>query len=144
MTEAVAAGQIGGGETIGRGVDHLDRARRRQVGAETRADLAIESSERTDRDRGHRQLVFLEDDETDATARGGVDAVPAEQLLHRGGVVRLVSPAEILGEDAQAARVPPTPGGDEREAERQPDQRRREATEPRMPEEELQHEGEGR
>ena len=88
--------------------------------------------------------MFLQDHEADTTAGRGVDAVPAEERLHRRGVMRFVGPSEIVGQGAEAARIPPTPAGDEREAEQQAEQSGGEATEPRMPEEELLHEGEGR
>jgi len=88
--------------------------------------------------------MLLKDDEADTAARGGVDAVPAEELFHRTRVMRLVSLTEIVGEGAQAARVPPAPSSDQRDAEQKADQRRGKATEPRLLEEELQHEGEGR
>ncbi len=144
MAKTVAAGQIGGGEAVCGGEGHLDGAGGRQVGAETRADLPIKGGERADRDRVDRQNMLLEDDEADAAARGGVDAVPAEELFHRTRVMRLVSLTEIVGEGAQAARIPPAPGGDQRDAKQKASQRRGEAAEPGMPEEELLHEGEGR
>ena len=144
MTEAVAAGQIGRREAVRGGEGHLDGAGGRQVRAEARAGLPIESGERAHRDRGDRQLVLLEDDEADAAAGGGIDTIPAEELLHRDGVMRLVGLTEIVGEGAETARIPPAPGGDQRDAEEKAHQRRGEATEPGMLEEELQHEGEGR
>lgn len=144
MTEAVAAGQISGGEAVRGGESHLDRAGRGEVRAEGRSGLSIEGVERARRDRGDRKFVFLQDDEADAAAGGRVDAVPAEELFHRDRVMRLVGLTQIVGEGAEAARIPPAPGGDQREAQQEPDDRRGEATEPRMPEEELQHEGEGR
>ncbi len=58
--------------------------------------------------------------------------------------MRLVGQTEIGGEDAEAARIQPAPGGDQRNAEQQAKHRRGETTEPRMAEEELQHVGEGR
>ena len=88
--------------------------------------------------------MFLKDDETDASAGGGVDAIPAEELFYRERIVRLIGLTEIFGEGAEAARVPPAPGGDQRNAEQQAKHRRGETTEPRMAEEELQHVGEGR
>ena len=144
MAEAISACQVGGGQAIRGGEGHLNGAGGRQVRAEARAGLPIESGERAHRDRGDRQLMLLKDDEADAATGGGVDAVPAEELLHRDRVMRLVGLTEIVGEGAEAARIPPAPGGDQRGAEQKPEQRRGEATEPGMPEEELQHEGEGR
>ena len=144
MAEAVAAGQIGGRQTVRGGEGHLDAPGRRQVGAKPWAGLTIESGERAHYDGVHRQLVFLQDDKADATAGGRVDAVPAEEPLHRGSVMRLIGLPEIVGEGTEAARIPPTPNGDQRDAEQKARQRRGEATKPRMPEEELQHEGEGR
>lgn len=144
MAKAVAAGQIGCREAICGGEGHLDGARRRQVRAEARADLPIESGERAHRDRGDWQLVLLEDDETDTTAGGGVDAVPAEELFHRERVMRLVSLPEFVGKGAETARIPPAPGGDQRDAEQKAEQGRGEATKPRLLEEEWRHEGEGR
>ena len=88
--------------------------------------------------------MLLQDDEADATAGGGVDAVPAEELLHRDRVMRLVGLTEIVSEGAETARIPPAPSGDQRDTEQKADQRRGEATKPRMTKEELQHEGEGR
>jgi len=88
--------------------------------------------------------VLLQDDETDAPAGGGVDTVPAEELLHGDRVMRLVGLTEIVSEGAETARIPPAPGGNQRSAEQKPDQRRGDATKPGKAEEELQHEGEGR
>ena len=88
--------------------------------------------------------MLLQDDETDTAAGGRVDTVPAEELLHGDCVVRLVGLTEIVGQGAEAPCIPPAPSGDQRDAEQKPEQRRREATKPRMAEEELQHEGEGR
>ena len=141
---AVAAGQIGGGKTVGGIESDFDRRGGREIRTEAGAGLPIEHGERTDDDRSDRQLVFLQDDQADARAGPGIDAIPAEELLHRRGVVFLIGEAELGREDAEAARVPPTPTGDEHHAEQQAHQRRGEATEPRMPEDELQHEGEGR
>jgi hypothetical protein len=78
------------------------------------------------------------------TPGGGVDTVPAKELLHGDRVMRLVGLTEIVGQGAETARIPPAPGGDQRGAEQKPEQRRRETAKPRMAEEELQHEGEGR
>ncbi len=144
MAKAVAAGQIGGRKAVRGGEGHLDGTLGRQIRAEPRSGLPIESRERAHDDRGDRELVFLEDDETDAGAGGGVDAIPAKESLHRGGVMRLVGQTEISGKDAEAARIPRAPGGDQRNAEQQAEYRRGETTEPRMAEEELQHVGEGR
>jgi len=88
--------------------------------------------------------VLLQDDETDAPAGGGVDTVPAEELLHGDRVMRLIGLTEIVSEGAETARIPPAPGGNQRSAEQKPDQRRGDATKPGKAEEELQHEGEGR
>ena len=88
--------------------------------------------------------MLLQDDETDTTAGGGVDTVPAKELLHGDRVMRFVSPTEIVGQGAEAPCIPPAPSGDERDAEQKPDQRRGEAAKPGKVEEELQHEGEGR
>jgi len=88
--------------------------------------------------------MLLQDDETDAAAGSSVDAVPAEELFHGDRVMRLVGLTEIVGQGAETARIPPAPGGDQRGAEQKPEQRRRETAKPRMAEEELQHEGEGR
>ncbi len=106
--------------------------------------MTVERGKRAHDHRGDRQFVFLQDHEADTTAGRGVDAIPAEERLHRRGVMRLIGPTEIVGQDAEAARIPPSPGGDQRDAEQKAHQRRGEATEPGMPEEELQHEGEGR
>jgi hypothetical protein len=144
MTETVAAGQVGGRKAVRGGEGDFDGPGGRQVRAKTRAGLPVESGERAHRDRSDRKLVLLQDDEADTAAGGGVDAVPAEELLHRDRVVRLVGQTKIVGQGAETARIPPAPDGDQRGAEQKPDQRRGEATEPRMPEEELQHEGEGR
>ena len=144
MTEAISAGQIGRREAVRGGEGHLDGAGGRQVRAEARARLPVESSERAHRDRGDWELILLKDDEADTAAGGGIDAIPAEELLHREGVMRLVGLTEIIGEGTETARIPPAPSGDQRDAEQKAHQRRGEATEPRMPEEELQHEGEGR
>ncbi len=141
---AITAGQVGGGKTVRRGEGHLDGAGGRQVRAEAQTGLPIESGERAHRDRGDRQLMFLEDDKANAAAGGSIDAIPAEELLHRNCVMRLVSLTKIGREDAETARIPPAPGGDHCDAEQQAKQRRGEAAKPRMPEEELQHEGEGR
>jgi len=144
VAKTVTAGQVSGREAVRRGEGHLDGAGRRQVRAETGTWLAVDERERTDGDGGHREFVFLKDDETDASAGGGVDAIPAEELFYRERIVRLIGLTEIVGEGAEAARVPPAPGGEQRDAEQKAGQRRGEATEPGMPEEELQHEGEGR
>ena len=58
----------------------------------------------------------MEDDETDTPAGGGIDAVPAEELLHRDGVMCLVGLTEIIGEGTETARIPPAPNGDQRDA----------------------------
>ena len=144
MAEAVASGQIGGRQAVRGSESHLDSPGGRQVRTEARARLPIESGERTHRDRVHRQLIFLQDDEADTTAGSRIDAVPAEEPLHRDRVMRLVGLTKIFGEGAETARIPPAPGGDEHQAEQKARHRGEEATEPRMPEEELQHEGEGR
>ena len=116
MTEAVSAGQIGRREAVRGGEGHLDGAGGRQVRAEARAGLPVESGERAHRDRGDRELILLEDDETDTAAGGGIDAVPAEELLYRDGVMRLVGLTEIIGEGTETARIPPSPNGDQRDA----------------------------
>ncbi len=145
MTEpTVAPGQEGGGEAVGRVIGDFDLGIRRQVGAQARPGLAVERGKRAHDHRGDRQFVFLQDHEADTAAGRRVDAVPAEERLHRRGVMRLVGAAKIVGQGAESARVPPTPAGDQRDAEQKADQRRGETTEPGMPEEELQHEGEGR
>ncbi len=144
MAKAVTAGQIGSGEAVRGGEGHLDGAGWRQVRAEAWADLPIKGGEGADRDRVDRQRVLLQDDETDTAAGGRIDAVPAEELLHGDRVVRLVGLTEIVGQGAEAPRIPPAPSGDQRDAEQKPEQRRRETAKPRMAEEELQHEGEGR
>ncbi len=144
MAKAVAAGQIRGRKAVRGGEGHLDGAGGRQIRAEPRSSLPIESGERARGDQGDRQFVLLQDDETDTAAGGGVDAVPAEELFHRERVMRLVSLPEFVGEGAETARIPPAPSGDQRDTEQKADQRCGEATEPRMLEEELQHEGEGR
>jgi len=112
MTKAVAAGQIGGREAVRGREGDLDGPGRREIRTKARARLPIESGERTDRDRLYRQLVFLQDDEADAAASGGVDAIPTEELLHRDRVVRLVGLTKICGERAETVRIPPAPGGD--------------------------------
>jgi len=56
--------------------------------------------------------VLLQDDETDTTAGGGVDTVPAEELLHGDRVMRLVGLTEIVGQSTETTRVPPTPAND--------------------------------
>lgn len=144
MAKAVAAGQIGGRKAVRGGEGHLDGAVGRQIRAEPRSGLPIESRERAGGDRGDRQFVLLQDDKADATAGGGVDAVPAEELLHGDGVMRLVGLTEIIGEGAETARIPPAPSGDQRDAKQKANQRRGETAKPRMAEEELQHVGEGR
>ena len=50
MTEAISAGQIGRREAVRGGEGHLDGAVGRQVRAEARARLPVESSERAHRD----------------------------------------------------------------------------------------------
>ena len=111
MAKPVAAGQVGGRKPVRGGEGDFDRASGRQVRAETWADLPIKSGERADRDRGDRQLVLLQDDETDTAAGGRVDTVPAEELLHGDRVVRLVGLTEIVGQGAEAPRIPPAPSG---------------------------------
>ena len=112
MTETIAPGQIGGRKTVRGGEGDFDSAGGRQVRAEAWADLPIKSGERADRDRVDWQLVLLQDDETDAPAGGGVDTVPAEELLHGDRVTRLVGLTEIVGKGTETARVPPTPAND--------------------------------
>ena len=144
MAKAVAAGQIGGRKAVRGGEGHLNGAVGRQIRAEPRSGLPIESRERAGGDRGDWQFVLLQDDKADAAAGIGVDAVPAEELLHRDCVMRLVGLTEIVGEGAETARIPPAPSGDQRDAEQKANQRRGDATKPGKAEEELQHVGEGR
>jgi len=117
VAKAVAAGQIGRREAIRGGEGHLDGAGGRQVWAEAWAGLPIESGERTHRDRLHREIMLLEDDETDTTAGGGIDAIPAEELFHRDDVMRLVGLTEIIGKGTETVRIPPAPSDDQRDAE---------------------------
>jgi len=132
MTEKpVAPDEIGGGKTIGRGEGHLDDRVRGQVRAQARAWLAIEGQQRPDDDGSDGQLVFLLDDQTQAGARGGVDPLPAEQVLDRGGVAAGEGRAEFFGQHADGTSLPPRPDGDQQEAEQQAEDRREDATEPR-------------
>lgn len=112
MTKAVAAGQIGGREAVRGREGDLDGPGRREIRTKARARLPIESGERTDRDRLHREIMLLEDDETDTTAGGGIDAIPAEELFHRDDVMRLVGLTEIIGKGTETVRIPPAPSGD--------------------------------
>ena len=41
--------------------------------------------------------MLLQDDEADAAAGSGIDAVPAEELFHGDRVMRLVGLTEIIG-----------------------------------------------
>ena len=111
MAKPVAASQVGGRKAVRGGEGDFDRASGRQVRAETWADLPIKSGERADRDRGDRQLMLLQDDEADAAAGSGIDAVPAEELFHGDRIMRLVGLTEIIGQGAKTPRIPPAPDG---------------------------------
>lgn len=132
MTEKpVATGEVGGGKTIGRGESHLDDGVGGQVRAQPGAGLTFEGRQRADDDGGDGQLMFLLDDQAQAGARGGVDPFPAEQFLDRRGVAAGERVAQFGRQHARRARLPPGPDGDQQEPERQAEDRREGATEPR-------------
>ena len=103
----IATDEIGGGKPIRRGESHLDDRVRGQVRAQAGAGLTVEGQERSNHDGGDRQLVLLLDDQAEAGARGGVDPLPAEQVLDRGGVAAGEGIAEFFGQYAHGARLPP-------------------------------------
>ena len=145
MTEKpVAAGEIGGGKAIGRGESHFDDGIRRQVRAQAGAGLTLEGRERADDDGRDGQLMFLLDDQAQAGARRGVDPFPAEQVLDRRGVAAGERLAQFGRQRARRVRLPPGPDGDQQEPERQAEDRREDAAEPRRTEEKRAHAGEGR
>ena len=132
MTEKpVTAGEVGGGKAIGRGESHLDGDVRRQIRTQSGAGLTLEGRQRADDDGRDGQLVFLLDDQAQAGARGGVDPFPAEQFLDRRGVAAGESLAQFGRQHACRARLPPGPDGDQEEPERQAEDRREGATEPK-------------
>ena len=140
----VAPGEVGGGKTIGRGESHFDDGVGGQVRAQARAGLSVEGQQRTDDDGRDGELVLLLDDEAQAGARRGVDPFPAEQVLDRRGVAPAERLAQLGGQHAHRVRLPPGPDGDQEEPERQAEDRREDATEPRRTEEKRAHAGEGR
>ena len=112
MAEAISAGQVGGRKAVRGGEGDFNRAGGRQVRAETRAGLPIKGGERAHHDRGDGQFVLLQDDEADAAAGSGVDAIPAEELFHGDRVMHLVGLTEIIGQGAETACIPPAPAND--------------------------------
>lgn len=140
----VAADEVGGGKPIGRGESHLDDRVGGKVRAQARAGLSVEGQQRADHHRRDRELVFLLDDQAQTGARGGVDPFPAEQVFDRRGVAPGERLAQFGRQHAHRMRLPPGPGDDEEEPERQAEDRREDATEPRRTEEKRAHAGEGR
>ncbi len=129
--EAIAPGEVGGGQTIGRGEGHFDDGVGGQVRTQAGAGLTIVGGQRADDDGSDGQLVFLLDDQTEAGARGRVDSLPAEQAFDRRGVAAGEGRAEIFGQHADGVRPPPRPDRHQQEAEQQAEDRREGATGPR-------------
>ncbi len=127
----VAPGEVGGGQTIGRGEGHFDDGVGGQVRTQAGTGLTVISGQRAHDDGSHRQFVFLLDDEAETGARGGVDPLPAEQVLDRRGVTTGEGRAQIFGQHGHGMRLPPRPDRHQQEAERQAEDRREGATEPR-------------
>ena len=132
MTEKpVATGEVGGGKTIGGGESHFDDGGGGQVRAQAGAGLTVEGQQRADDDGRDGELVLLLDDQAQAGACRRVDPIPAEQVLDRRGVAPGERLAQFVRQHARRVRLPPGPDGDQEEPERQAEDRREGATEPR-------------